>query len=484
MTTRPSTPELAFWGALAFVGGCAVAWVDLTTSQVQTSVLFFMVLGFALTLPGRAPAWLVAAAGGAGLPVVRAIATHELNAAYLIAVVPTLFGAGGGHLAGRLLDVAASRLTEPEPQRHAWTRPLSRRVLLAVTLVAIAAAGLPMMRVSLAAHRAGAWLAIVWQIMTLLGWIGLTPVLLSTRKPASPLESPTELSAPNALGFARHVLWIVVLAAFHAAAVVTMSGLLLIPIEPSWLGLAARAFIVYLPLDALAYLAVLALGAASDVERSRREAAQRERALHAEMLDSRLDALRARLNPHFLFNALNSADVLARAGKAAETSRVLAGLTALLRYVLDDRTANVPLSHELAFARQYLDLQQIRFGDRLRYVVDVSPALERRAEVPQLLLQPIVENAVEHGIGGTLEGGVVRIAAAREGDWLRLTVEDEGPGAAGREMDASAGIGLASTRERLARLFEGRATLTLGPRADRGTRVIICIPYHETRSPT
>jgi sensor histidine kinase YesM len=201
------------------------------------------------------------------------------------------------------------------------------------------------------------------------------------------------------------------------------------------------------------------------------------------VLDRRLDALRARLNPHFLFNALNSADVLARAGKAAETGRMLAGLTALLRYVLDERRATVPLGDELAFARQYLDVQEIRLGERLRYAVEVPPALERDAEVPQLLLQPIVENAVEHGIGRTLEGGLVRIAAARDGDWLRLTVEDEGPGPAASATDAPAGIGLASTRERLAHLFDGRATLTLEPRADRGTRVIICIPYQESRPP-
>jgi sensor histidine kinase YesM len=177
---------------------------------------------------------------------------------------------------------------------------------------------------------------------------------------------------------------------------------------------------------------------------------------------------------------------LARAGKAAETSRMLAGVTALLRYVLDERRATVALGDELAFARHYLEVQQIRLGDRLHYVVDAPPALERSAAVPQLLLQPIVENAVEHGIGATLEGGGVRIAAARDGESLRLTVEDDGPGPAATVPNQSRGIGLANTRERLARLFDGRATLTLEPRAPRGTRVIICIPYHpyqETASP-
>jgi sensor histidine kinase YesM len=190
--------------------------------------------------------------------------------------------------------------------------------------------------------------------------------------------------------------------------------------------------------------------------------------------------LRARLNPHFLFNALNSVNVLARSGKAADTTRVVEGLTTLLRYVLDERRPMVPLREELEFARQYLDVQQVRFGDRLTYDLASEPIADT-ALVPQLLLQPIVENAVEHGVATTLAGGRVVITALVDGGALMITVDDDGPGppAAG----SSDGVGLATTRERLRRLYAERATLTIGRRPACGTRVAIALPLDTSTTP-
>lgn len=436
-----------------------------------------MLLNFALTLPGRAPVLLVAPLSVLALPIVFAYQLHAVQPEMIVALVPAFIGAFGGKFAGRLLDTAAAELTEEESRPSApwYGRPLSRRVLLAVTLSAIAAAGLPIVRSTLVAldHRAASWLALVWQIMTLLGWIICTPLILAQPRSAAVANSARSGTSPGEL--IHHAVVLLVLAQLHAALIVTIPAMLWIPVIPDWSTMAAAATRVYTPLDALAYLAILALGYASDIERQRREAVQRESALRAETLDSRLTALRARLNPHFLFNALNSVHALANAGRAADTSHAVERLTDLLRYVLDDRNATVPLSAEVEFIRAYLALQRIRFGERLRYEVDVDPECAQRG-VPQLLLQPIVENAIEHGISQTLDGGTVKISAATEGDRLRVTVEDTGPGPSDASPER---IGLGATRERLDRLFGNRARLAITPRPDgSGTRVSIVIPLH------
>jgi sensor histidine kinase YesM len=308
--------------------------------------------------------------------------------------------------------------------------------------------------------------------MTLLGWIGLTPMIL-TQRPVLGRSANDSVAGIRPLELLAHLLVVFMLAIVHVAVIVALSALLFIPLSPSLPEFARTAFQIYLPLDLLASLAILTLGFASDVERHRRDAAQREAALNAETLDSRMSALRARLNPHFLFNALNSVNVLARSGKTAETTRVVEGLTALLRYVLDERRPMVPLREELDFVRQYLEVQQVRFGDRLTYDLASEP-LADTALIPQLLLQPIVENAVEHGVATTLKGGRVVITASVDGRALVVTVDDDGPGPP--VAGSPDGVGLATTRERLRRLYEQRATLTIGRRPVGGTRVAIALP--------
>jgi signal transduction histidine kinase len=420
---------------------------------------------------------LVAIASTLAFPIVHLVQSRELDPNYLILIIPASIAAFGGRLTGTLLDTAASRLTDASASSDGpWSsRPLSKRFVLAVALVAIAVAGLPSVSTNVRAlqHPAATWLSMVWQIMTLLGWIGFTPVILGAR---STRDATTRVEGGLTPGAAlTHVAVIAGLAMIHALAVVSISAALFIPMIPSWSALVRAAFVAYLPLDLLAYVTILALGYVSDVERHRREAARREAALRAETLESRMSALRARLNPHFLFNALNSVDVLARAGKTERMSKVLDGLTGLLRYVLDERRANVPLREELDFVRSYLDVQQVRFGDRLSYSL-VMPSGVEDALVPQLMLQPIIENAVEHGIAQTLDGGTVRIEAARHGEALEVTIEDNGPGVGGQP--STPGIGLSSTRERLARLFGDRASVSVESRpATRGTRVMIRIPF-------
>jgi two-component system LytT family sensor kinase len=471
MTTNRSTKATAGWAVLALAGGFLTDWASGGASEVQGTVLILMLVTFALTLPGSAPVLLVAISSVAPFLVLEFFRHHDVVPAYAILIVPALIGAGGGRLAGKLLDTASSRLGKSELDgENDWTtRPLSKRFVLAVGLVVIAVSGLPAVstRLRTLQHPAAGWLALVWQIMTLLGWIGLTPFILSISKPGD-----NGLAPKIAM---RHAATIGALVIVHALAVVTISGALFIPLVPSWNALVVAAVLTYLPLDLLAYVTILTLGYISDVERRRQSSAQREAVLRAESVDSRMAALRARLNPHFLFNALNSVDVLARAGKTSEMSKVLEGLTGLLRYVLDERRAVVPLHEELEFVRSYFELQHVRFGDRLRYAIVAQPGVEH-AGVPQLLVQPIAENAVEHGVTQTLDGGVVRVDAKRDGDMVELSVEDDGVGIG--DERSTAGVGLSSTRERLERLFGNRATLSVASRpGGRGTRAVIRIPY-------
>lgn len=211
------------------------------------------------------------------------------------------------------------------------------------------------------------------------------------------------------------------------------------------------------------------------VERARRLEVTAAR-LHGQLADARLETLRARLDPHFLFNALNSIAVLARRGRNAEVEQMVTGLAGLLRHSLDASSAQlVTLGVELAALRQYLEIEGVRHGDRLRAVVDVPGDLHGRL-VPSLLLQPLVENAVRHGFTGPDTPLRLEVRAAGTPDRVTLTVTDDG---AGLDPDAASGpgLGLGNTRARLAGLFGDRASLTLGPGpSGRGTRVVVSIP--------
>jgi hypothetical protein len=211
-------------------------------------------------------------------------------------------------------------------------------------------------------------------------------------------------------------------------------------------------------------------------------AAEREAELETQLVQAQLDALRAQLNPHFLFNALNSAAMLVRAGARAEAVRVLAGLGELLRHVLyGPGTHEVPLRDELAFVERYLAIERVRFGDRLRVEVEVEPGA-MDAAVPNLLLQPLVENALKHGIAPRPDGGRVAVRARAAGAVLRVEVCDDGGDLAGREAPAGRGLGLANTRARLDRLYGGRATLRVGGHAG-GTSAVVELPLRAWAAP-
>ena len=203
---------------------------------------------------------------------------------------------------------------------------------------------------------------------------------------------------------------------------------------------------------------------------------RRER-LERNFSEARLNALRLQLDPHFLFNALNTvSSQVERDPKLAR--RMIEHLGDLLRLSLDSKDRQeVALIEELAFLEHYLAIQRIRFGDNLRIETDVAPEV-RHASVPSLILQPLVENAVRHGLGGRAAGGTVIVTARPAGDRLEIRVQDDGVGLpAGWQLDAHAGVGLSVTKERIAELHpNGSSRFEVLPRPAGGTDVEISLP--------
>ena len=244
--------------------------------------------------------------------------------------------------------------------------------------------------------------------------------------------------------------------------------------------------------ELIIYLAVLAVGYARHALlrlRERQAEAERllaERArLEAQLAEARLSALRMQLNPHFLFNTLNAVSALVERDPAGVRT-MIARLSSLLRRVLDDDGApEVPLRDELAFLRDYLDVQRVRFQGRLEVEEDLAPeALD--ALVPPLLLQPLVENAVGHGVRRIEEGvGTIRLGARVEADRLVLTVADNGPGLeapapgleAGPAGEGSGGVGLKNTRARLDALHGAAGRLELRDAPGGGVLAEVTLPF-------
>jgi hypothetical protein len=210
-------------------------------------------------------------------------------------------------------------------------------------------------------------------------------------------------------------------------------------------------------------------------ERNRRLAIEATR-LSEQLTRAQLDTLRAQLNPHFLFNALNSVAVLARRGKTAEVERMVTLLSDLLRHSLESsRSQLVTLRVELDALRHYLDIEQVRFGERLAATVDVPDELLDRS-VPSFLLQPLVENAIRHGFTDAQHVLHVSIRARASSDELTLVVSDDGAGIARRDGAAN-GLGLGNTRSRLEGLYDGKASISLSPSANgAGTTVLVRLP--------
>ncbi|HXE58343.1 MAG TPA: histidine kinase [Gemmatimonadales bacterium] len=251
------------------------------------------------------------------------------------------------------------------------------------------------------------------------------------------------------------------------------------PPPPSFAFLFGKLLTFRFAIDALIYWGTVG---ATQAVRASQEAREREQAaarLEATLAEARLAALRGQLNPHFLFNTLNAVTTLALRGDHQGVVRVLGALGELLRLSLDGRRGQeIPLAEELAFLELYFDIQEIRFGGRLtidRRIEDDALA----AAVPTMLLQPILENAFQHGASRTPGPVRIELRAWRDGATLRLEVRDTGPGFGG--VPPREGIGLGNTRARLHQLYGPAYALRFADAPGGGAVVSIGLPYRPLR---
>jgi sensor histidine kinase YesM len=199
--------------------------------------------------------------------------------------------------------------------------------------------------------------------------------------------------------------------------------------------------------------------------------------LEGQLTRAHLSALKMQLQPHFLFNTLNTIMVLVRQQKSRDAEEMLGRLSDLLRCVLDEvDTQEIPLRRELEYLQLYLSIEQVRFQDRMHVEITTDPEVFD-ASVPHMVLQPIVENAIRHGIGGSSSAGKIRISARRVDGTLEMKVHDDGPGLAAASGGQARGIGLANTRARLAQLYGDTASLSVRNDDHRGVVATVILPY-------
>lgn len=235
-----------------------------------------------------------------------------------------------------------------------------------------------------------------------------------------------------------------------------------------------------LPFGTGVYFALLGIEHALFFMTQARERETQAARLEAQLAEARLGALRMQLNPHFLFNSLNAITVLVRDAETAAASRMLELLSELLRQVLRSEPGHeTTLADELAFIGRYLEIEKVRFSDRLKPRIEVDPAIAQ-ARVPRFILQPLVENALRHGIARRSDSGLLELSARREGDDLVLQVRDDGPGLR-TDAAVTTGVGLMNTRSRLAALYGERASLEIADAAGGGVIATVRLPYHEIR---
>ncbi len=201
--------------------------------------------------------------------------------------------------------------------------------------------------------------------------------------------------------------------------------------------------------------------------------------LNEELSRAQLAALRRQMEPHFMYNALNSITGLVRDQRSDAAVSMIVGLSEFLRRASEDsHRSQVTLAEEVEYLQRYLDIQKARFGERLRVSVDI-PAELLRAQVPNLLLQPLVENAIKHGIAKRVLGGTVRVAGACHNGYLRLTVYNDGPPLLTDWQATHTGVGIGNLRTRLQILHGNESGLQLRRADAGGVEVVVTLPFME-----
>lgn len=300
------------------------------------------------------------------------------------------------------------------------------------------------------------------------GWAVLAPLVMATarRYPVWGRQRGRNWFVQVA-GLVTFVLLHVALFSLATSALDPAAGISTFPIA------FARALVTWTVLDAVVFCMLVAVHHAVVYYRVSKDRALRTSQLEANLAQAQLQMLRMQLQPHFLFNTLHSISALMHKDVRRADSMV-AALSDLLRMSLQNIGAQeVPLQSEIEFLQRYLEIMRLRFGDRLSVSIDVDPDVSD-ARVPNLFLQPLVENSFRHGFGDLGQGSIA-ITVRREGDMLRCDVADNGRGLRAGHKE---GVGLASTRQRLAHLYGDRHTFALRGAPGEGAHVTMAIPFH------
>lgn len=302
-------------------------------------------------------------------------------------------------------------------------------------------------------------------------WLAATAgiVWLARRFPVVPpkrLHILVHIFAANAIGIAHGLYWLGLL--------ILMKPYDRMTAEPSRLRVNEILF-ARMPLEWILYTLVLGGALALDFYERYRERELQAAQLEASLADARLHALELQIQPHFLFNTLNSISALVRNQRTEKAVTMISGLSELLRYTLDHAgEQHVALEQEMAVLRRYLEIQHTRFPDRMSFSIDLAPEV-RRAAVPTLLLQPLAENAVRHGIALSAAPGTIDIRAERVGDRVQIEIFNSG---ALTTSDGGSGIGVRNTRERLQHLYGDAGRFDLAS-AEGGVVASLSIPWRE-----
>jgi two-component system, LytTR family, sensor kinase len=268
------------------------------------------------------------------------------------------------------------------------------------------------------------------------------------------------------------------------AAVWSMMALIVSAMAPYLAGQSAPFWSTFLAqlrgrahLMVLIYTAVAGTGAALQLFQRYQDRAAAQAQLQADLAAARLRALRSHLEPHFLFNSLHSIAALARGNDMDAVVRLTAGLSDILRYVLNSGDRPSRLGDEFTVVERYIEIQRVRFADRLNVSLTLAPEATS-ARVPLLVVQPLVENALKHGLSPRVQHGTLQVSASRDDGHTRIVVEDDGIGLPPNwTLDSGNGTGLRNLAARLAAEYGDAASLQVRPRDGGGVRATIELPY-------
>jgi two-component system, LytTR family, sensor kinase len=326
-----------------------------------------------------------------------------------------------------------------------------------------------------------AWLNFLFQLASWLAWVALTPVALWLRR-RWPIERGALMRALPA-----HLIAVMLLCAVHSGMALIINWVVFAAGRPLFdqqvIALMTYWWIRDLPFCALFYGLILGIGSALDYYRQFRERELRASQLETQLAQAQLQMLKMQLHPHFLFNTLNGITGLVRDNDNASAVQMLVGLSDLLRQTLESSgRQEVRLSEELEWLELYLKLQQMRFSDRLQIHIEAAPET-LDALAPNLITQPLVENAIRHGLSSRAAPGMVSLTARRMGERLELRVCDDGVGLpANWRMEDSQGVGLANTVARLRQHFGTDFSLEIHNREPGGVEAFLSIPLRMASS--